>query len=104
MFHDPGYFGSVDPVTFNPRADGEEVRIANRVPVAHDPRTPQELLFDQFEAFRHGRRHLALHRLDRGGIVCPPSATPAMRMRDVHGRAKIAVELLHLREGEWIRQ
>jgi hypothetical protein len=66
-------------------------------------RTLQQLAFDQLKAFRHRCGHLALHRLDRRGVVRPTRAAPAMRVRDVHGRAQIAVELLQLRQGERIR-
>src|SRR5437868_12644552 len=38
----------------------------------------------------HRRRHLALHRLDRRGIIRPAGAAPVMRVRDVHRRALIA--------------
>src|SRR5260370_17441546 len=47
---------------------------------------------------------LRFHRLDRRGVVRPPRASPAMRMRDVHCRAEIAVELLHLPQGKRIQE
>src|SRR5205085_11867932 len=102
MCHDAGYSGGVDAVTFYPGGDREEVRIADRVFVTRYPRTLQELVLDQLKAFRHVRRHFALHSLDRGSIVRPPGAPHAVGMRDMHRRTKIAVELLNLRQGKRI--
>src|SRR6516164_9486953 len=93
--HDPRQLGRVDTVAFDPGPDREQVRVADRALLAHDPRALQQLALDQLEAFRHRYGYLARHRLDRRGVVRPPRAPPAMRVRDVHGRAKIAVELLH---------
>src|SRR5713101_9705855 len=104
MFHDAGQFAGVDAVTFYPRSDGKEVWIADRVLVTHDPRTLHELMFDQLKAFRYVRWYFALHRLDGCGVIRPPGAPHAMCVRDMHGRAKIAIELLNLREGEGIRE
>src|SRR5271169_4347029 len=104
MFHDAGYFGGVDTVTFYPGSDGEEVRIADRVLVTHDPRTLQELVFDQLKAFRDVRGHFALHSLDRCRVIRPPCASHAVGMGDMHRRTKITVELLNLRKSEWIRE
>src|SRR5215469_4054691 len=94
MIHDAGYFGGVDTITFYPGSDGEQVRIADRVPVTHDPRALQELMFDQLKAFLHVRRHFALHCLDRCSVVRPPGAPHAVCMRDMNRRTKVTVELL----------
>src|SRR5712691_11162328 len=104
VLHDARHFGGVDAITFDPGADGEKVRITNRVPIAHDPRTLQELVFDQLEAFRHVRRRLSLHCLDGVGAIRPPCAPHAMGVRNMHGRAKITIELLNLCKGERIRE
>jgi hypothetical protein len=97
-------FGGIDPVAFQPRRDSKEVRVADRVLLTHDPRAFQELMLYELEALSHGRRHLPLHRLDRRAIVGPAGAAPTMRVRHVHGRAQIAVELLNLCQGERIRE
>src|SRR6516162_5803167 len=39
MFDDARQFAGVDAVTLHPGRDGEQIRIADRVLVAHDPRT-----------------------------------------------------------------
>src|SRR4051812_34025808 len=65
MLDDARQPGGVDPVAFEPGADRKEVRIADRVPVADNPRPLQQLVLDQLEAFGHVRRYLALHRRDR---------------------------------------
>src|SRR4029077_9419596 len=102
MLHGSGDSAGVDAVTLYPGCDGEEVGITDRVMVAHDPWTLQQLMFDEREAVRHVRRYFALHRLDGRGVVRPPRAPHAMGVSNVHGRAKIAVELLNLCEGERI--
>jgi hypothetical protein len=65
VLHDARQLGRVDPVAFDPGPDREQVRVADRVLLARDPRTLQQLAFDQLEAFRHRCGHLALHRLYR---------------------------------------
>ena len=61
-------------------------------------------MFDQLEAFRHVRRYFALHCLDGCGVIRPPSAAHTICVRDIHGRAKITIELLNLCEGERNRE
>src|SRR6516162_8440924 len=102
MFHDAGYSGDVDAVTFYPGSDREEVRIADRVLAAHYPRTLQELVLDQRKGIRDVRRHFALHGLDRCRVIRPSGAPHAVCMRDMHGRTKVTVELLNLREREGV--
>src|SRR5215467_12146276 len=96
VLHDARHLGGVDPVAFNPRSDREQIGIADRIPLTHDPWTLQKLVLDQLEAFRRIRRHFALHSLDCCSVVCPPCAPHAMGVRDMHGRAKVTVELLNL--------
>ena len=103
VLHDARHLAGVDGVAFEPGRDREQVcgsQIVNCPPMTHGPFS--SLFSISSEAFHHGRGHFALHRLDRHCIVGPPGAAPAMRVRDMHGRAKIAVELLHLREGKRI--
>ena len=97
MLHDTRQFRGIDPVAFEPGGDRKQVRVAHRELLAHDPRALQKLLLDQLEAFRHGCGYLALHGLDRRGIIRPPGAAPAVRVRHMNCRAEIAVELLRLR-------
>src|SRR5579862_5904312 len=102
MVDDPGDFGGVDAVTFYPGCDGEKIGIADRIMVAHDPWAPQQLIFDEREAIRHVRRDLAFHCLNGCRVVRPPCAPHAMGVSNVHGRAKITIELLNLGEGKRI--
>src|SRR5215469_4788316 len=71
VLHDPRQFAGVDTVAFDPGSDREEVRIADRVQVTHDPWTLEELLLDQLKALGHVRRYFAFHRLD-GSIIIGP--------------------------------
>src|SRR5215467_372669 len=104
MFHDAGYIGGVDAITFYPGSDGEEVWIADRILVTHDPRTLHELVLDQLKAFRDVRRHFALHSLDGRSVIGPPGSPHTVGMRDMHGRTKVTVEFLNLRKGEGVSQ
>ena len=52
--HDLWELAGIDTVALDPRGDGKEVRIADRVSVTHHPWPLEQLLLDQREAFRHG--------------------------------------------------
>ena len=103
MPHDAWQFAGVDPIALEPGSDREQIGVANRVVLAHDPGPLEVFVLDEVEAFGHCRRDFALHGLDRRGIIRPPRAAPAMRVGDVYGRAQITIELLDLGEREGIR-
>jgi len=60
------------PVPLQPLCDRQEIRVRNRVGVAHDPWAPQHLPFDQVEAGTDRLRDLALH-IGKGGRFGGPA-------------------------------
>src|SRR5688572_27333064 len=61
----------VEAVRLHPFGQGEEVRVADRVRLAHHPRALEHLALDQLEAGADGFGDLALHVVERGLLVRP---------------------------------
>ena len=69
VIHHPWEAGGVYTVGFDPLCHREEVRIANRICLAHYPGTNQQAVLDVREARADGLRHLAPHRSHGSRIV-----------------------------------
>src|SRR6266436_5720134 len=83
VIDDPWQIGGVHAVSFQPIRQSEEVRIANRIGVAHYPRLVEHGTLDEAETRTNGLRHLALHLRDGERVVCPSMAAHAMSVGHV---------------------
>ena len=93
----------VDAVAVEPLRQREQVGVADRVGRRPSPTGPRT---SRARSARSSRRPSAAPCAScvevSVRVVGPAAAAHAVRVRDVHGRAQIAVERLHLREREGI--
>src|SRR4030088_3429068 len=75
--------GDIDAIALQPLCQGEEIRIADRVGVAHHPRSGQHLAFDQGKALADRLGNHSLHFRDGCRIVRPAIAAHAMGVSDM---------------------
>src|SRR5262249_29416602 len=104
MRHDLRHGLELDPVTLDPKAQREEIGVADRVLLAHHPRSPDHVALDQRKAGADVLRTLPCHVGERGFLARPAMAAQLVGVRDVDGGAEIAVEGLHPRKREGVER
>jgi hypothetical protein len=92
----------INSISLQPLGQGKKVRVANRIRLAHHPRSFDHLAFDQVETLADRVRHLSPHFFNRGRIVSPPVTPRAVCVRNMNGGAQVAIEGLNASESEGV--